>query len=148
MDEERQIQSPVDTNLLPRSFHFLLFARGEIDSPFRGWFCLQAPREGDDIGARVVWLLRLFEWDRTKRKDRQTLWHEVDTREGLRASWWLHLLTCHASRFSNSFAPSGHTMRRLPFDSDAFPASTPPGLCAHRAVTKRSLLFCSSEFNV
>lgn len=66
MGGKRQVQSGrLDKPPAARSSCSFLFARGEIDSPFRGWFCLQASsEENDELGRGRFWLLRSYEWDR------------------------------------------------------------------------------------
>lgn len=140
MDEERQVQSSVDE---PSAVRSLLFARREIDSPFRGWFCLQAPRKGDDFGAQAVWLLRSLSETGRKGKtarsfDAKWILEEVFMRRG----------DCVCSRAVRLIFPipssPPDTMRRLLFDSNAnrpIPRYPFEPLCAYQAVTKQSLPF-------
>lgn len=97
----------------------------------------RAPNKGS---GRFDYYVRTSETER-KGKDRKTLWHEVDTREGLRVSCrWLRLLTCRASRFSNSFlSPFEYTIRRLPFDCTSHPRDCFSGsLCAHQISSNKA----------
>lgn len=153
MDGKRQVQSD---GYKPSAAILLL-------PPLRprgNWFSFQrvilftrAPNKGNDELGRAGGLITMFVRVRQKKRGKagQTLWHEVDTREGLRASCrWLRLLTCRAPRFSNSLPPSLPNTQCAGCRLIPALATNPPSLFVHTstAVTKPCLLFRSSESGV
>lgn len=125
MDEGRQVQSPVDTNLPPLALSFspvgkLIFL-SEGDSVYK-----RRERETTLGRGRFDYYVRSSETERKGKTDRPFDAKWILEKVFMRP-WWLRLLTCRAPRFSNSFAPSGYTIRRLPFDSDALLRGYPSG---------------------